>query len=350
MNTPVVLIIFNRPDLTAQVLASIKHARPRQLFVVADAPRPTHPEDQRLCAETRALVEQIDWDCEVLRNYADTNMGCAHRVASGLSWVFEHVERAIILEDDCLPEASFYQFCEELLERYRDDERVMMISGNNFLLGQYEVPHSYFFHTYTGMWGWATWRRAWRHHDLAIRHWPQLRNTSWLADILPDPRAVRYWHAVFESAYASAGDFDTWDAQWYFALWSQHGLAAAPRVNLVTNIGFRPDATHTKGKGRLGDLPASALTWPLSHPEQVLRDRDADLTSLTHALSLQPETSTRYQRLRRRAARMLPAPIRSAVLEWRQSIRSSTSLAFLLLNDLSNYKELAAFEWATLLR
>ena len=274
MNTAVALIIFNRPDTTAQVLASIRQAQPPKLFIIADAPRPDHPEDVARCAAARDVVEQIDWDCEVLRNYADTNLGCGVRPASGISWVFEHVDRAIILEDDCLPDPSFYRFCDEMLERYQDDERVMMVSGDNFLLGQREVPHSYFLHTYAGMRGWATWRRAWRHHDMAIRQWPALREASWLADILPDPRAVRYWQSVFEKVHASAGDIDIWDAQWYFALWSQHGLAVAPRVNLVSNIGFRPDATHTKGKGRLGNLTAGTLTWPLSHPDQILRDRE----------------------------------------------------------------------------
>jgi hypothetical protein len=317
MDTPVTLIVFNRPDTTAEVLASIRQARPSKLFIIADAPRPNHPEDIARCAAVRSVVEQIDWDCQVLRNYADTNMGCAHRVSSGISWVFEHVDRAIILEDDCVPDQSFFPFCEELLERYQDDKRIMMVSGNNFLLGQHKVPHSYFLQRYSGMWGWATWRRAWRHHDLAIRHWPLLRETSWLADVLPDPRGVAYWQSVFDQAYAAGGDFHTWDAQWYFAMWSQHSLAIAPRVNLVKNIGFRPDATHTKGPARLANLPAGALTGPLSHPESMVRDRLADQISMANGMSLPVALPSLYRRLRRRLAHSIPAPIRSQLFALR---------------------------------
>jgi hypothetical protein len=320
MDTPVVLIIFNRPDTTAQVLASIARAQPSKLFVIADGPRPDRPDDVARCAETRAVVEQIDWDCEVFRCYSETNLGCGRRPASGISWVFEHVEQAIILEDDCLPDPSFYHFCDELLKRYQDDERVMMISGNNFLLGQRTIPQSYFFHTYTGMWGWATWRRAWRHHSLALQGWPELRDTDWLEDILLDPRARSYWHKVFDDVYAHAGNIDIWDAQWYFALWSQRGLAIAPRTNLVSNIGFRPDATHTKGNGRLGNLPANDMAWPLSHPNAVIRDRAADLLSAAHGIPLPAPAPVGVRSSIRRLAQALPDPVREQLLALRSKI------------------------------
>jgi hypothetical protein len=320
MKTPVALLMFNRPDTTAQVLASIAKARPSKLFLIADGPRADRPDDVALCAATRAAVERIDWDCEVLRCYSDTNLGCAYRVSTGISWVFDHVEQAIILEDDCLPNPTFYRFCDELLTFYQDDERIMMISGNNFLLEQHSVPQSYYFHTYTGMWGWATWRRSWRHHDLAIKSWPALRDTDWLDDLLIDPRARSHWRQTFDQAYASGGAFHTWDAQWYYALWSQHGLAIAPKVNLVSNIGFRPDATHTKGHGRLGNLPAHALVWPLAHPPAVIRDRAADRLSAAHGIPLPPPEPIGVRRYMRRLAQLLPTPMRAQLLALRAKL------------------------------
>lgn len=275
MNTPVVFIIFNRPDTTEKVFAEIARARPPKLFVVADGPREQHPDDAARCAKTRAVTERVDWDCEVFRDYSKDNLGCDQRVATGISWVFNHVEEAIFLEDDCLPDPSFFPFCEELLERYRDDERIMKIGGRNDLSGKMQVPHSYFFWRMGGCWGWATWRRAWRHFDFDLKLWPQLRDTPWLMDILGNPLAVQYWHNIFERAYHDKRV--GWDFRWAFSYWSQSGLAAAPCTNLVRNIGFSDAATHTRSDpARRGELKAGKIDFPLNHPPYVIRDTEAE--------------------------------------------------------------------------
>ena len=171
LTKPVVLIIFNRPKLTEVVFQAIREAKPPKLFLVADGPRPNRPDDIPRCAAARKVVEKVDWDCEVLRNYADENMGCGCRPASGITWVFSQVEEAIILEDDCVPSPSFFPFCQELLDRYRTDERVMHIGGMNWQSGHRRSPFSYFFSKYPQCWGWATWRRAWAHYDFTMRYW-----------------------------------------------------------------------------------------------------------------------------------------------------------------------------------
>lgn len=175
-HTPVAFMIFNRPEKTARVFAEIRKARPTQLFIVADGPR-TEQEKEKTDA-TRAVTEHIDWECEVKRNYSDVNVGCKMRVSSGISWIFENVENAIILEDDCVPEQSFFPYCQELLERYKDDTRIMHISGDNFewgRTGNFESDASYYFSRIPHVWGWATWRRAWNLYDINMTSWPECR-------------------------------------------------------------------------------------------------------------------------------------------------------------------------------
>src|SRR5215831_3805810 len=158
MRTPVALIIFNRPDVTERVFAEIAHARPRKLLVIADGPRFNRPGEAEKCTATRAIIDRVNWECEVLKNYSDVNLGCGGRESSAMIWIFEQAEEAIILEDDTLPQPTFFRFCEELLEKYRDDERVMHISGDNWLFGQKRISDSYFFSHYCLSWGWASWR------------------------------------------------------------------------------------------------------------------------------------------------------------------------------------------------
>jgi hypothetical protein len=273
VDTPVAFLIFNRPELTARVFAEIAAARPRKLLVVADGPRSA--DERELCERTRAVIDRVDWDCEVLTNYSDVNLGCKRRVSSGLDWVFEQCEEAIILEDDCLPDLTFFRFCAELLEKYRHDERIVIISGNNFQFGRNPTPYSYYYSLYGHTWGWASWRRAWRYYDLDMKLWPTSRQTSWLHDFLGDNSAVDYWAKIFDSTYA--GKIDTWDYQWLFARWIQNGLAITPGVNLVTNLGFNEDATHTKdAKSILAKLPIGQMTFPIQHPPSVFQDEEAD--------------------------------------------------------------------------
>jgi hypothetical protein len=272
---PVAFFIFNRPDTTAQVFEAIRQVQPQQLFVIADGPRSDRNTDSERCGAARAIIEQIDWDCQVFKNYAETNMGCRQRVASGLTWVFEQVEAAIILEDDCVPDLSFFHFCQELLHRYREDERVMSISGSNIQRGEYGAGDSYYFSRYPYVWGWATWRRAWQHYNVAMPDWTIVKDTNWLQDILHDPQAEKHWSQVFQKTFE--GRIDTWDFAFVLSCWLQNGWSIHPSVNLVSNIGFHPEATHTKDDSSpFAAMPTVPMDFPLQHPRFLLRNMAAD--------------------------------------------------------------------------
>jgi hypothetical protein len=258
-----------------QVVSAIAKAEPEALLVVADGPRPDHPEDAENCRLARAVVEAVDWGCPVLTHYADTNMGLKNRVSTGITWAFEQVDRAIILEDDCVPDPSFFPFCSELLTRYKDDQRIMAIAGDNFQFGKRRAPYSYYFSIYPHCWGWATWRRAWRHYDHSISLWPEIQDGGWLHDILMDEQAERYWARALDGQHSGRGN--SWASRWTFCCWLQNGLTALPSMNLVSNIGFRADATHTRDPGsRVAALGAESVEFPLKHPPYIIRDVAAD--------------------------------------------------------------------------
>ncbi len=273
LNRPVVFIIFNRPQTTQKVFEVIRQVQPPKLFVIADGVRSQYPEDVEKCRVTRAIIEQVDWDCEVFKNYSQVNLGCRQRVSSGLDWVFEQVEAAIILEDDCLPHPSFFRFCQELLEKYRDVEKIGVISGNNFQFGQKRSLNSYYFSNYNHLWGWATWRRAWQQYDNKMQQWPQFQQQNLLSQILPTPEAVNYWATRFQANY---NGFNSWGYGWTFACWLHQKLTIIPEVNLVSNIGFGADATHTQTIDFVANLPTAEITFPLKHPETITRHIAAD--------------------------------------------------------------------------
>ena len=273
--TPVAFLLFNRPEATARVFAEIARAKPPTLFVIADGPRADVPGEAEKCAAARAIVENgVNWACDVRTSYSDSNLGCKRRISSGLDWVFDSVEEAIVLEDDCRPHPTFFRFCEELLNRYRDDERLMSISGINLQFGRKRTRYSYYFSRYFHSWGWASWRRAWKFFDAEMAFWPEVDDGGWLRDVLQDPRAVRYWTDAFRTT--EQGDIDTWDYQYLFTHWSRGALSIIPAANLVSNIGFGAHSTHTQGPSRLANIPRRALDYPLQHPTFMIRDDQAD--------------------------------------------------------------------------
>lgn len=274
LNTPVALLIFNRPETTQRVFNEIARARPPKLLVIADGPRTHKPDEVELCEKTRAIITQVDWDCEVLTNFATSNMGCKMRVSSGIDWIFEQVEEAIILEDDCLPEQSFFRFCQEMLIRYRNNERVGMVSGGNLQFGNLRGPGSYYFSRYTHIWGWASWRRAWKHYDRDMAYWPAFRDEGWLDMMFKTQGERDYWRHSFDAVHN--GSLDTWDCSWTFASLINGMLQVAPNVNLISNIGFGPDATHTHVVGIHANMPTEPMVFPLNHPSFVLADQKAD--------------------------------------------------------------------------
>lgn len=277
MKTPVALFVFKRPDTTEKVFEAIRQAKPTKLFVIADGPRTDRPGEVDKCEATRAIIEQVDWECEVVKNFSDTNLGCAKRVSSGLDWVFSNVEEAIILEDDCLPHPTFFPFCEELLEKYRYDTRIGTIGGVNFQFGRRRTNDSYYFSIYNHCWGWASWKRAWQYYDLNIKLWTKIQKEGFLNDILINREAVGCWNRIFQSVYDNSSGI-TWDYQWTFACWIQSSLSIIPNVNLISNIGFGTGATNCSlnSTSPYNSMLCQEIEFPLKHPKFVIRDFQAD--------------------------------------------------------------------------
>jgi hypothetical protein len=303
METPVLLIIFNRPQTTATVFEAIRQAKPKRLFVAADGARPDRPGEAEKCAAARAIVDRVDWDCEVQTDFAATNLGCAKRPVSAIDWVFEYADRAIILEDDCLPHPDFFRFCDQLLDRYLTDQRITSICGLNIQFGRRRGDYSYYFSHHFHCWGWATWKRAWQNFDLELKNWAEIRDSGVLKDILGDDRAVRYWQRTFQTLHDSK-TVDIWDYQCILAFWLQNGLNIFPNGrNLISNIGIGADATHTTSPAAASpyaNLPTLPLQFPLTHPPYLVRHTAADrFTQNTYF------DSTRLTRLKLRLYRQL---------------------------------------------
>jgi hypothetical protein len=294
----VLFLVFNRPDTTARVFEAIRAARPRRLYVAADGPRAQRPGEDERCRAVRRIATAVDWPCEVSTLMRQENLGCKRAVSSAISWFFDNEQEGVILEDDCVPDPSFFPYCDELLERYRDDSRVMCISGDNFISSTWKPLSSYYFSRYVHIWGWASWRRAWRFYDVDMTAWRAGAQREVLEQVLPAlPIARDHWRRHFEAV--SNGEIDTWDYQWAYACWKQGGLCSIPAVNMISNIGFGQDATHTVSpESKLANLPVDALHLPLRHPASCEADEDADRWSSEHVFGI-PTRRLSIARLRR---------------------------------------------------
>ena len=270
----VLFLVFNRPDTTRRVFEAIRQAKPKRLYVAADGPRRNRPGEDKRCEEVRQIATHVDWPCEVKTLFRETNLGCKMGVSEGINWFFEHEEEGIILEDDCLPHPDFFRFCDELLERYADDERVAVITGNNFQDGAKRGDASYYFSKYNHCWGWATWRRSWQHYQGDLAFWPEWRLSEAWRQLTPDSVERRYWNKIFERARAK--QIDSWAYPWTASVWFKGGLTATPNVNLVSNIGFGPESTHTaSANSPLAELATNTL-GNLTHPRSVIKEVEAD--------------------------------------------------------------------------
>jgi hypothetical protein len=268
MRSPLLFLVFNRPEPTVRVFEAIRAARPPRLYVAADGPRAGRAGEAERCALTRQVATAVDWDCQVQTLFREQNLGCKQAVSRAIDWFFEQEEEGIILEDDCLPVPSFFRFCEELLERYRTDQRVGMISGDNFQFGRKHGSASYYFTRYTHIWGWASWRRTWQHYDRDARAWPGFRDGGGLERVLGSRRAeIRHWRTAMDKLYA--GKIDTWDFQLNLAVWTRGMLSVVPQRNLISNIGFGAGATHTTGHNQFADMATEEMDFPLHHPDSV---------------------------------------------------------------------------------
>ncbi|MEO0471412.1 MAG: nucleotide-diphospho-sugar transferase, partial [Bacteroidota bacterium] len=244
LSTPVLMIIFNRADTTQRVFEAIKAVKPTSLYIAADGPRSGKEGEALMCAQTRAIAEQVDWPCTVKTRFRDDNLGCGRGPASAISWFFEQEEAGIILEDDCVADPCFFSFCENLLNRYQHDSRVMHIGGFNIQFGQQHGPASYYFSQYPEVWGWATWRRAWQTFDFHMTDYPQFKAENQLANVFSSTRMQHAWEKKLDYTYHQNPP-SIWDYRWMYTVWKHHGLCITPNQSLVQNIGFDGRGTHT---------------------------------------------------------------------------------------------------------
>ena len=295
---PVLFLVFNRPDVTAKVFEAIRAAQPPRLYVAADGPRPDKTGEAERVAQTRQIATAVDWPCEVHTLFRDENLGCKMAVSGAITWFFEHEERGIILEDDCLPAPSFFPYCEALLERYKDDTRIWHISGTNPLTTAAPVSNEYHFSRYCRIWGWATWRRAWSMYDVTMADWPAAQQSELLASLL-SPRSARHHRTVFSRTHS--GKIDTWDYQWFFVQLRQ-GLSIDPGANLISNLGFGETATHTFDPDNpFSQLPTGEMHFPLQEPPAFHPDARRDLAWERMAFG-----SGKLRRLRTALSRLRP--------------------------------------------
>jgi hypothetical protein len=281
-HTPILFLIFNRPDTTEKVFEIIRKIKPEKLFVSADGPRANKPGENEKCAQTRKIIERVDWDCNVHTNFSDKNLGCKKGVVKGINWFFENVDEGIIIEDDCILDDSFFPFVQNMLERYRNDERIMHIGAANFQDEKKRGEASYYFSKFCHVWGWATWRRAWKHYDVAIKSFAEFKEKETIKNILPDKKMQEHWLRLFQTVYDNK--LDTWDFQWVYTVWEQKGMSIIPNVNLVSNIGFGEEATHTTDSAHILSENKSGKVTDLIHPVEINIDFEADRYTFYHKI------------------------------------------------------------------
>jgi hypothetical protein len=263
--TPILFLLFNRPETTTAVFEQIKKIKPKYLYVAADGPRNHVEGEKEKCKETREIINNVDWECEVITLFRNENLGCGHAVSGAITWFFDQVDYGIILEDDCLPDLTFFAYCEELLIKYQNDAEVMLIGGNNFHKKDLAISSSYYFTNYSHIWGWASWKRAWKNYSFDISEYQKVLNDLYYNDIFQSKKEKKYWMNVFENVVNRK--INTWDYQWTYAIWKNRGKSITPAVNLIKNIGLEGNSTHVFIKDSFRDyLKLSKMKFPLQHP------------------------------------------------------------------------------------
>jgi len=270
---PILFIVFNRPDTTKRVLEAIGKIRPSKLFIAADGPRKNKIGEKEKCEEVRNICKKIDWECEVFTLFQEKNLGCKIGATTAVNWFFQNVSEGIILEDDCLPNQSFFTFCKEMLEKYRDNEKILHISGTNLQYGNKREEASYYFSRYIHMWGWATWKRAWEKYDIDMKGLEEYYKSKKIYKLFNNKKEAKFWISLIK--YVTEKNIDTWDAQWVYTLLKSEGMSITPNVNLVENIGFGENATHTKSEGILSNISTERLE-KIIHPESITVNEEAD--------------------------------------------------------------------------
>ena len=273
--TPVLLIIFNRWDTALQVVSVLKKAEMKNLYIYCDGPRKEILEESNtLITAQNKILEAIDWPCEIKTNFRQENEGPRLAIGKAINWLFENEEFGIILEHDCVPAISFFSFCSRLLNYYKEDERIWHISGDNFQFGKIRGEGTYYFSKLNHIWGFATWKRAWKYYDVDMKNYESFKKQKIIRNILNDERSIKIWEDIFEKAYHQ--QIVTWDYQWTFAMWSNNGLAILPNVNLVSNVGFGSLALNTTNPNHLLAYMQTSEIKDIIHPTFVLADKEAD--------------------------------------------------------------------------
>jgi hypothetical protein len=277
LTTPVLFLVFNRPTASQAVFDAIRKARPSVLYIAADGPRKDQAGEVERCQEVRDIVSNVDWDCEVKTLFRDENLGLGKAIAGGISWFFEHEEEGIILEDDTMPSLSFFRFCSEMLEYYRDDTRIMAICGSTLPNTLMENPeYSYFFSNWDHPWGWATWRRAWKHFDYTMPHYPEAVAQGYLKDTYTSIHERFYLERMLDRSYHQNDEVTWWSVQWGFARKMNSGLVVVPLKNMIINLGLGEDATNTVNASQWSFMEFEDMKFPIKHPEFVMHDRITD--------------------------------------------------------------------------
>ena len=274
LQAPVVIVVFNRPDLLKALLGQIKLARPKKVYVLADAPRVNNPADAFLCSEVRKIIDHFDLGCDVIKCYRTENLGCKKNIETGLNWFFEQEESGIILEDDCLPNLDFFRFCDQMLKEYKDDSKIFSITGDNFQNNQPRGSGEYYVSKYMHCWGWATWRRAWKSYDGDISFWPSWKNSPEWNALNPNPGESKYWIKIFDAVHNK--EINSWAYPWLATSWYFGGNTITPNVNLVKNVGFGANATNTQFNNGLEGLQTHLLPKVISSPDSLEPDLAAD--------------------------------------------------------------------------
>jgi hypothetical protein len=264
-NTAVLLVIFNRPESTQRVFDTIRKIKPARLYVAADGPRASKAGEKEKSAVARRIATSIDWDCRLYTLFQDQNLGCGTAVSTAIDWFFSNEEEGIILEDDCVPEPGFFEFAGENLRHYRDNENIFHISGTNIQHGINRGTASYYFSQIPHMWGWATWKRAWKFYSMDMTHWEEGVRI---------PEIHPLWVGIFDKI--KNGEISTWDYQWVYTILKLKKLCLTPNRNLVTNIGFTTHATHTLEKPSWYQGVVAETLGTLTHPRSVKLSKNAD--------------------------------------------------------------------------
>lgn len=298
VKNPILFLIFNRPDTTQKVFDEIKKSKPQKLYIAADGARKNKENEQNICEETRNIVNQIDWGCEVFKLFRDENLGCKYAVSSAITWFFENEEQGIVLEDDCLPNEYFFRFCDEMLAFYKDDKRIRHIGGSNFQMGNKRGDASYYFSKLSHVWGWASWRRAWNDYDVELNKLKNHNPKNIFEGVFTDELLVKDWSTIVTQL--AENKINTWDYQWTITNMIHNGLSVIPNVNLISNIGFSENATHTFEATGHENLPTQLLEQNIIHPTLMYPDKVADYFTLQveHKLDKRKKVSF-YKRLKR---------------------------------------------------